>query len=406
MMRRVLLIARREVLAYAAIPSFWVALVMGPLLMALAGLAAGAASRPPAEPPRRVVLIHADDAGLEAVVARALGEAAATEGRSLIVLSREASATADATHVQLRSSGAGRLTVRLSGAPLPLAAQQILRRDLERAEARDLARAAGASEQALAAGDRAQVRVETPATVPPVREASDLGRFGRFGMVLLLWMNLVGALGMLLQAIVRERSNRALESLLSSARAPEIILGKLCGVGALSLFMLTAWLGAGALIGVSPLAGPSAGVAGQVLGAFVDPRALALAAVMFVGAFAMYGAALIGLGALARDVPAAQNLSRPVFGVLLLVFFASLAQLVGAGGSSAAWLAWIPLFTPFVLLMAEPGSIHAVPLAGGLMGMALTTSLCIAMASRALQDPSLSRVFRWPKRFSHPLAHG
>ena len=52
-------------------------------------------------------------------------------------------------------------------------------------------------------------------------------------------------------------------------------------------------------------------------------------------------------------MPSAQNLSRPVFGVLLLVFFVGLAKFAGVG-VGLDWLGWIPLFTPFVTLMAPP----------------------------------------------------
>src|SRR6185369_718511 len=111
----------------------------------------------------------------------------------------------------------------------------------------------------------------------------------------------------------------------------EIIFGKLAGVGALSMLVLGVWLGAGAAIAASPLAGVGSSVPSMLIGAFANPLALCQAGVMYVLAFAMYGSALIGLGAVARDVPSAQNLSRPVFGVLLLVFFVGLAKFAGVG---------------------------------------------------------------------------
>jgi len=397
-MHRMLLIARREILAYAAVPSFWVALAMGPILMVLGGLAAGSvAQRPPAAVAPRLVVVDAADPGLKRVAVRALSDAAALEGRGLTVLQSHDSMPIDATRVTLSVAGRGQVTVRTDGATLPAAAQALMRRDLERTAARDLARAAGAPEQALSAGDLAHVQLEPPPVAAPASPAGD-GRFGRFAVVVLLWMNLVGALGMLLQALVRERANRALESLLASARASEIIFGKLIGVGGLSLFVLAVWLGAGALVAASPLVGRGSGMTGQILGAFADARSLGFATVMFVAAFAMYGTALIGLGALARDVPAAQNLSRPVFGVLLLVFFVSLAQLTGGAGAGMSWLAWVPLFTPFVALMAEPGSIGPGTMAAGLLEMAVATALCARLASLVLRDQPLSRALARPGR--------
>ena len=402
-MHRMLLIARREILAYAAIPSFWIALAMGPILMVLGGLAAGAASDRTAAVAPRLVVIEAADAELKRIAVKALRDAAAIEGRALAVLSPHEAAPMDAARVTLSTAAHGQVTVRTAGASLPKAAEALMRRDLERAMARDLAREAGASEQALAAGDLARVEVEGPAAPARAAASSDLSRLSRFAIVVLLWMNLVGALGMLLQAVVRERANRALESLLASARASEIIFGKLCGVGGLSLFVLAVWLGAGALVGTSPLVGSGTGMVGHILAAFADARGLGFAAVLFVAAFAMYGSALIGLGALARDVPAAQNLSRPVFGVLLLVFFVSLAQLTGAGTS---WLVWIPLFTPFVMLMAEPGAIGPGAMAAGLIGMAAVTVACGRLASLALRDQPLTRALSWRGRRGRTPARG
>jgi len=404
-MHRMLLIARREILAYAAVPSFWVALAMGPILMVLGGLAAGSvAHRPPPAVAPRLVVVDAPDPGLKSIAVKALSDAAALEGRGLAVLQPHETIPIDATRVTLSVAARGQVKVRTDGAALPAAAEALMRRDLERAAARDLAGAAGAPEQALSAGDLAHVQLEAAPVGPAAAPAGD-ARFGRFAVVVLLWINLVGALGMLLQAVVRERTNRALESLLASARACEIIFGKLIGIGGLSLFVLAVWLGAGALVAASPLVAPGSGMIGQILGAFADAPSLGFAAVMFVVAFAMYGTALIGLGALARDVPAAQNLSRPVFGVLLLVFFVSLAQLTG-GGAGMNWLAWVPLFTPFVALMGEPGSIGPAAMAAGLLEMAVATALCARLASLVLRDQPLSRLLVWPGRRLRSPAHG
>ena len=209
--------------------------------------------------------------------------------------------------------------------------------------------------------------------------------------MMLLWMNLVGALGMLLQAIVRERANRALESLLSAARPVDIIFGKLAGVGVLSLLVLGVWLGGAAAIAATPI-GNVGGRGDGLPAAGLRPAVGAAGGRGFIYllTFAMYGSALIGLGAIARDVPSAQNLSRPVFGVLLMVFFVALAQL-GGGAQGLAWLAWIPLFTPFILLMEPPGALGAIQTIGVLAGMGATTVAFGWLATRALTGNRLIR---------------
>ncbi|MDB5436832.1 MAG: transporter permease [Phenylobacterium sp.] len=385
MMQRLRLIAGREIAAYAGVPSFWAALLMGPLLMLLAALAGGAVHHPPAAAPARQILVETGDPGLSGAAKDALAQAGALEGRPVVFPAAPAPGNATTT-LKVDVDAAGAVSARLSGEPLPKTTLALLRRDLGQAGLQGRLRRAGASEAMLAAAEAVPVTLEeTPVAAPP---PADPGRFGRFAVMMLLWLNLVGALGMLLQAIVRERANRALESLLSAARASEIIFGKLAGVGALSLLVLSAWLAAGAAIAATPLGGAGAGMIGFLLQAFAAPLALLQAALVYVLAFAMYGSAMIGLGAIARDVPSAQNLSRPIFGVLLLVFFVALAQL-GGGAHGMAWMVWIPVFTPFILLIEPPGALDLSQTAVALGGMAATTAVFGWMATRALTDSAL-----------------
>jgi ABC-type Na+ efflux pump permease subunit len=191
----------------------------------------------------------------------------------------------------------------------------------------------------------------------PRRSGPNADTLRRFAMVMMLWMTLVGSLGMLLQAVVRERANRALESLLAAAQPLEIVLGKLTGVGAVSLLVMGSWLGASAALGA--LASASGGVVASLLQGFAQPAMLAQGAAVYVLAFAFYGLTTIAVGALARDNADAQNLARPMFAVLLAVFFTSMASAFGAHGLS--WLVYLPPFTPFMLLLQPQPAGVALP---------------------------------------------
>ena len=188
----------------------------------------------------------------------------------------------------------------------------------------------------------------------PVKPApADLKGASRFLMVMLLWVTLIGSLGMLLQSVVRERANRALEVLLAAARPTDIVLGKVAGVGAVSVLVISTWLAAPALLALlGPMPG---GLAAGLLQVFGDPVMLARAGAIYLLAFAFYGFLTVMLGALARDNADAQNLARPMFAVLLVVFFTAMSA--AAGGSAPEWLNFLPPFTPFMLLVrpASPG---------------------------------------------------
>jgi ABC-2 type transport system permease protein len=182
--------------------------------------------------------------------------------------------------------------------------------------------------------------------------------------------------------------------LLSSVRPGELVFGKLIGVGVLSVLVVGAWLAGGAAVAASPLGAPAT-VSGVLFDGFGKVGVIAGAAGLFVLAFAMYGAALIALGACARDVPAAQNLSRPVFGLLLIIFFVALAQFAGMGDGALPELVLFPPFTPFVLLLARPGSIDLLHMSAGLGGMLATVAACAWIGSRALRGELR---MRWPLR--------
>lgn len=391
-MRRLGLIAGREIAAYAGVPSFWVALFMGPLLMLLTGLAARSVVPSSPEPAPRYLSVEAADPAMQAAALAALRDAGAREGRPAVF---PAATNKASTGLQVAADRDGAVKVQLRGEVLPQSTLVLLRDALGDVARRDRLRKAGATPEMIAAAEAPSVTVQepAPAPAPPV----DTGRVGRFAVMMLLWMTLIGALGMLLQAIVRERANRALESLLASARGSEVIFGKLAGVGALSVLVLGVWLGAGAAIAASPLGGVGNGLPSLLIEAFAKPATLIQAGVMYVLAFAMYGSALIGLGAIAKDVPSAQNLSRPVFGVLLLVFFEALAKFAGAG-DGLDWLGWVPLFTPFVALMAPPGSIGMTQTLVGYAGMIVATALFGWLATRAMLSEGLRPPRVWVER--------
>jgi ABC-2 type transport system permease protein len=187
---------------------------------------------------------------------------------------------------------------------------------------------------------------------------------------------------MLLQAVVRERTNRALESLLAAARPWQIVFGKLIGVGAVSLLVLGTWLGSTALL--APLTPTTGGYAGTLIHGLADPALLLRAAAVYVAAFAFYGLTTVAVGAAARDAAAAQNLSRPMFTVLLAAFFAALAA-VGGGAGQLAWLVYVPPFAPFMLLLEPPGTYSLSTEVVALVLMGVATMIACWMAVRGLQ---------------------
>lgn len=357
-MWRVLLIAEREFKAYASTASFWIALAMGPLLMVLVALALGGMNKPTTD---RVISIRTDRQEVTQVAEASLNEASALQGMRLKLAAPDDGAGADVSIVD------GQLKV-AAGVPLSQFERALLERDLHAMKMAEQLEAAGLEPPA----PPARISLPKPSGAGPPEALT------RFAPVFLLWMTLVGALGMLLQSVVRERANRALEHLLASARPAEIVFGKMLGVGGVSLLVLSTWFGSGAAIAATPL-----GAAPSMLAALNTPAAIAYAAAVYVMAFMLYGSALVSIGAFAKDLPSAQNLSRPVFGLLVVIFFLAMGSAAGFD-KQLAWLLWVPPVTPFMLLQAEPGQLSAWQQALAWALMAGCTVATTVVASRSL----------------------
>jgi ABC-type Na+ efflux pump permease subunit len=369
-MMPVLLIAEREFRTYVATLSFWLSLAVAPLAAGVAVLLSGGPSQP------LPVSILGGDAALSRSAHAAVEEAGRLEGHvfvfgaqgSALVLSQRAPQTLDVTFGDgFPLSPVGRAMV-----------AHVIERDMARSEADKQA-----SHKALGVFSVSVAQEETG------HAGIDAGRLSRLFTMAMLWLTLTGSLGMLLQAIVRERANRALESLLAAARGWEIVTGKLAGVGAVSLLILTVWLGSAALF--SLFLPPEAGLVGAVLAQFAQPLTLLHDALIYLCAFGFYGAATLVLGAMARDSASAQNVARPLFLMLLGAFFFALA----APAEAFSWATWLPPLTPFVLLVNSPGTVAALSQAI-LMGlMILATVALMLLAARLLAVGSgADKIFR------------
>jgi ABC-2 type transport system permease protein len=339
------LIAEREFRAYVATTSFWVALLIGPMISL--GVALVLMSTGQADPRTAISITGSPPPGLLA----ALDGAGALEGRRFRVDPHAKAAPALA--VSAGEGGALRLTFS-SDFPLSPAARQLVANALEH-------------EQSPARGASPPPALVTVASPTPAAAAQTAQRFARLAVVVIVWLTLTGSLGMLLQAVVRERANRALETLLAAARGWEIVFGKLLGVGAVSLLLLVSWLGsclAPSLVGAS-----APGAAGVIIHEIVRPALIAQALGAYVLGFGFYGLLTIAVGAGARDTASAQNYSRPMFAMLLAGFFAALMAWNGAS-PAIAWLAYLPPFSPFLMILVQPA-----PLA-----VALSIALILAAA--------------------------
>jgi len=367
------LIAEREFRTYAGTLSFWAALLFGSI--AVGGGLLLLNSTHHASAPVHIQLVSPEVAVLPGAEA-AIKEAGALEGRQFVFGRSGTTMTIEARTAK---------DIRLNFAPdFPLSAtgRALVASILERDDAR------------RRAANTMPLTVHAVLAQQSPRPGNERG-IARFLLMLMLWLTLTGSLGMLLQAVVRERATRALESLLASAEAWQIMAGKLIGVGGVSFLLLSAWLGSSAAF--ASIA-PQTGLASAIISELVAPVSLLRAAMIYLLAYAFYGSITIALGAMARDSASAQNLSRPMFIVLVVAFFVTLAAAIG-NMTSSHWLLYIPAVTPFLLLLVPAGAIP--PAIQILMLSVIAVSSCLiarlAASRLAIKDCGPGLLARWDR---------
>lgn len=372
MAKPLLLIAGREFRTYVATLSFWLALAVAPLLTVAALFLSGGASQPVP------VFIAGSEMPLVQSARAALEEAGSLEGRQFVFQRGGAELAVNrpvAQNVELTYS---------NGFPLSPEARAIVALTIER----DLARATSTARLTA---------VREKVTKGGVVDAVRLSRLVAMAM---LWLTLTGSLGMLLQAVVRERANRALESLLAAAQGWEIVTGKILGVGAVSLLILGAWLGSASLF--SFFLSSQNGLVPAVLASLVQPLELLRDALIYVCTFAFYGAITVALGALARDSASAQNAVRPMFVLLLAAFFIALT--VPARSEAFSWLSYLPPFTPFLLLVNSPKAVAPEIQLMLLAMLAAAGMATVLLATKLLSvSPGTYQIFTRNSGRSQPL---
>jgi ABC-2 type transport system permease protein len=362
------LIAEREIRTYVATASFWAALALGPLCAAGALFYSATTNLPVP------VAVHASSLALANAAQASLSEAGRLEHRAYSFRSKGAVLTLSQSQPALVEIAFA------DGFPLSVEGRKLVALTIERDAARGIAGPSSVSVRETSASDPQKGTIRA---VP------------RFSLVMLLWLTLTGSLGMLLQAVVRERASRSLESLLSVARPWEIMLGKLAGVGAISFLVLAAWFGA--VVAMSSLAPPSPGdLVSTTLTYLAKPAVIIRATATYLLAYAFYGSITITLGAMARDSATAQNLSRPLFIVLLAAFFVSLTSM---SGPATPWLVYLPPLTPFLVLLFQDGALaptHEALLFAEMLAAAIAAGL-LAGASLSITPglPGLVRKLAW-----------
>lgn len=176
-------------------------------------------------------------------------------------------------------------------------------------------------------------------------------------MAFMLWFLIFSVINYLLMGTIEERSNKIFDSLLTSVKLPNLLAGKLLAVLALALTLMAFWgLGSSAigLIASKNLSPDQTSDIFTILGAVAKPSLFVPAIISFILGYLMYGSLFLALGSLCDTIQEAQTLMTPLIVLLMAPLFMLTFAISDAQSPIISAMVWVPVFTPFLLILRMP----------------------------------------------------
>ncbi|MEM8770043.1 MAG: ABC transporter permease [Pseudomonadota bacterium] len=170
-------------------------------------------------------------------------------------------------------------------------------------------------------------------------------------MTYMLLVIIFGVGNLLLTNTIEERSNKIVEILLSSVTANQLMMGKLLGIGAVGLTMPTVFIGGGIALSATVQTDGPESLSGAVMETLLSSNLLAVYLFYFLAAYVIFAMMFLAIGAVSNSLQDAQTYMGP----LMLLVFAPLPFLImvyeNPNGFIASVLTWIPIYTPYAVML-------------------------------------------------------
>lgn len=201
-------------------------------------------------------------------------------------------------------------------------------------------------------------------------------------MTYMLLVVVFGVGNLLLTNTIEERSNKIVEILLSSVTANQLMLGKLIGIAAVGLTMPTVFMLGGVALALS---GGGNEMMQTLVGVLFSSWFLAIYLFYFLCAYAIFAMIFLAIGAVSNSLQDAQSYMGP----LMLLVFAPLPFMVlvfqNPNGLVASVLTWIPIYTPYAVMMRAAADPPIWEIVG---------ATCLMLAFAIVLARFMGRIFR------------
>lgn len=154
-----------------------------------------------------------------------------------------------------------------------------------------------------------------------------------------------------MSSVLEEKTSRVVEVLVSSLRPFQLMLGKVLGVGAVSIFQFLIWGVSGRLL-VSQrqrLLGSGPDTGGLFTVPHVSGETALVFAAYFIGGFLLYSAMFASVGAMSSNEQEARQTQQPVMYLLIASYLSMFAMITDPGSTLSVTLSMIPFSAPIAM---------------------------------------------------------
>ena len=166
-----------------------------------------------------------------------------------------------------------------------------------------------------------------------------------YAVTMFFYMFVVISSGMMFSVITKDKENKTIEVLLSSARPLDLFIGKILAYGLLGLLQICVWLGTLMLVlnqGASVM---------SFLGDFSIPTRVFVAGVpFFICGFALYGSMTAGIGAMAPNLREGNQFASMLMIPLIFCVMAMSQLIMSPYSTFTTFMTIFPFTSPVVML--------------------------------------------------------
>ena len=211
-----------------------------------------------------------------------------------------------------------------------------------------------------------------------------------------------------MSSVLEEKTTRIVEVLVSSLRPFQLMLGKVLGVGAVSILQFLIWgVSARVLFAHRPgfLTGGDVGEADQIFQVpHVSGATAAVFITYFLGGFFLYSAMFAAVGAISSSEQEARQAQQPISWLLVLSFVSMFGMLSDPASAFAVTLSLVPFSSPIAMPVRwVAGNLPTYELALSLGILAVSIVAVTWIAARIYRvgilmtgkRPNLRELVRW-----------